>query len=302
MKLKRAFGIVLSLVFIVLCFAGCSGEAPSQSMGSVDKEWYNGVYDSVENAEVVELPEEDSVAVQNQKLIREISLEAETDNLDALLSGLQTKVAAMNGYIEEQTVRNSGSKTGEYRYAELTIRVPASQMDAFVEHINGASNVTYYQESAEDITLQYVATESRVSALETERDRLMALMEEAENMSDLLQIEERLTDVLTELEKVASQLRLYDNLVDYSTIYLYVSQVVEFTVTEEQSVWQRIATGFADNLSSLGNGLVEFFIWFVIAIPYLAFFGAIAAVAVVVTKFHKKKKQAAKPEIKKEEA
>ena len=66
----------------------------------------------------------------------------------------------------------------------------------------------------ENVTLQYVSTESRVKALETEQTRLLELLENAETMEDLLTIEARLTDVRWELENYASQLRVLDNQVN----------------------------------------------------------------------------------------
>jgi hypothetical protein len=102
--------------------------------------------------------------------------------------------------VENKNIRNgSANASRRYRYANLTIRVPVDQLDAFVEHVSGASNVVHYSENAKDITLSYVATQRRITALETEQTRLLELLAQAENMSDLLQIEQLLTDVGTEL-------------------------------------------------------------------------------------------------------
>lgn len=49
-------------------------------------------------------------------------------------------------------------------------------------------------------------------------------MEQAETTEDLLAIESRLTDVRYQLESAASQLKLYDSLVSYSTVYLTVER------------------------------------------------------------------------------
>jgi hypothetical protein len=138
------------------------------------------------------------------------------------------------------------------------------------------------QESADDITLTYVATQSRVKALEVEQERLLELLAKAENMSDLLQIEERLTKVRTELEEVASRLRLYDNLVDYATVKLHVSQVQVFTVVEEETVWQRIGSGLSENWKSLCEGAEEVFVFLVTSLPYLIPLGVAAGITALV--------------------
>ena len=119
------------------------------------------------------------------------------------------------------------------------------------------------------MTLQYVSTESRVKALETEQTRLLELLENAETMEDLLTIEKRLTEVRWELENYASQLRVLDNQVNYSTIHLNIWEVDEPTVIVERTVWQKIGDGFSENAGDMWDGLVNFFIWLITAIPYL---------------------------------
>jgi len=202
----------------------------------------------------------------------------------------------MGGYMEEKSVRNgSSSATRRYRYASMKIRVPVARMDDMVEHISGKTNVITSNESADDITLSYVATESRVKALEVEQERLLELLAKADNMSDLLQIEARLTEVRTELEEVASRLRLYDNLVDYGTVTLSVTEVQVFTVVEEETVWQRIGAGLSENWENLCDGATELFVFLVTSLPYLIPLGLAAGVtAIVVTLAMRKTKKAQK--------
>ena len=111
----------------------------------------------------------------------------------------------------------------------------------------------------------------------------LELLAQAETMDDLLTIESRLTDVRTELEQVASALRVFDNQVDYATIHLNISEVKEYTeVKEPETVWQRIGAGFTKSLKGVGNGLKEFFIWLVGAIPYLLLIGGIGFVIFII--------------------
>jgi hypothetical protein len=138
------------------------------------------------------------------------------------------------------------------------------------------ANVVSQNLRREDITLKYVATSSRVTALETEEARLLELLAQAETMEDLLTIEARLTDVRYELENHASQLRLYDNQIDYATIYLYINEVQEYTPVEEPTFFERIKNTFSDALEGLGDGIVNITVFLVGNSPYLLTFGVIA--------------------------
>ena len=142
----------------------------------------------------------------------------------------------------------------------------------------------------EDITLTYVATESRMKALQTEEARLLELMEQAETMSDLLEIEARLTDVRYELESVTSQLRTFDNLVDYATIDLSIDEVKEYTPVEEETLWQRISGGFVRSLKGLGETLLDVAVWLIVNLPYLVVLAAITwAVIAMIRRLRRKK-------------
>ena len=231
-------------------------------------------------------------AEQARKWIVTVRMEAETDDLDILLAQLDSKIAGMSGYVEDQQIYNGSAYSGRrYRYANLTVRVPADQVEAFTEHMSGISNIISKNKSMDDVTLQYVATESRMKALKAEEERLLELMAQAENMSDLLQIEGRLTDVRYELESVTSQLRVYDNLVDYATIHLNLTEVQEYTPVEEETLWQRISGGFVESLKNLGNFFVELFVALIVGLPYLVFIGAIVVVVVILCRRSAKKRK-----------
>ena len=228
---------------------------------------------------------------QDRKLIRTISMDAETEELETLLTGLEEKIAELGGYVQTREVYN-GSTYSErrYRHADMTIRIPAEKVDGFVAHVSGVSNVRSSNESIDDVTLTYVDTESRLRALETEQARLLELMEQAETMYDLLEIESRLTEVNYQLESVASRLKTLDNQVSYATVYLYISEVQEYTPVVEKTAWQRITEGFADSLEGIWDGAVELFIWVLANSPYLVMFGGIGWGAVALNRKIKWKK------------
>ena len=157
---------------------------------------------------------------ENRKWVITMSLTAETENLTDAMGLLAEKIQASGGYVESQSVSGTAVNSGRSPSAYITVRVPAEQLDSFVEDVSGMTNVVSSSRYVEDITLSYTDTEGRVKALKTEEARLLELMEQAETMSDLLEIEGRLTEVRYQLENYTSTLRLYDNQVDYATLDL----------------------------------------------------------------------------------
>lgn len=233
----------------------------------------------------------------NQKLIRTVYMDAETLSMNSLMSWLDERVGSLGGYYEQKSVRRSGSRDdgSYYQYADLIIRVPAENLDHFISQVGEKANITSTSESTENVTLTYISTQSRVEALETEQKRLLELLENAETMEDLLTIESRLTDVRWELENYASQLRVLDNQVNYSTIHLSIWEVDEPTVVVERTVWQKIGDGFTKNAGNMWDGLVNFFIWLITAIPYLIPLALIGGIVLLVLKLRNKRKSRKNP-------
>ena len=265
MKMKKLLAFVLVLVVTASVFAGCGASSVNKDMAMPEAAAPMEAPVKINMVMAGAAVTADTIRQESgQKLIRKVNIDAETEDLEALLAELTAQIGALDGYIENQELYN-GSAQASYRHrsANLTVRIPADKLDSFVQQVKGVSNVVSYNESQEDVTLTYVSTESRIKALETEQARLLELLAQAQNMSDLLEIEARLTDVRYELESVTSQLLVLANKVDYATVRLYISQVREYTEVEEQTVWQRIATGFKSNLKDMGEGLVDFFVWVV---------------------------------------
>lgn len=290
MKKKNLLSLAMVLLLLLsLTACGGSSKAPMENAAAdrAPAMMENGMLTTDSASGAVALPED-------RKLIRTISMDAETEELETLLTALEEKIAELGGYVENREVYNgSAYATRRYRHADLTIRIPADKVDGFVEHVSGVSNVVSSREDIDDVTLTYVDTESRVKALETERDRLLELMEQAQTMSDLLEIEGRLTEVRYELESVASRLKTLDNQINYATVYLNVSEVQEYTPVVEKTAWQRITEGFVDSLEGIWDGAVEAFIWVLANSPYLVVFAAAGfGVSVLLRKRKKRVKKA----------
>ena len=301
--MKKMTAILVTLCMLAALLAGCGGASKStqafDAAAAAPAEAANGAYYDMESAKSEDgglTGDTDSTVLpEGRKWIITVNMSAETEDLDALMEALNGKISGLGGYVEDQDSYNGSMYSSRrYRSASLTVRIPAQRVDEFTEEMSGIANVLSTNLSREDITLSYVATESRVKALQTEEARLLELMEQAETMADLLEIESRLTDVRYELENRASQLRLYDNQVDYATIYLSIDEVQEYTPVEEPTVWERISGGFVSSIKGVGNGLLDLLVWVLAKSPYLVILGGVTVGVVVLIKKRKARKAAKK--------
>ena len=295
--MKKRIHLLSVLLAIAMLATGCGASSKYESAASAPmamdmavteeaapEEYYAEETIEMEEASTGTVTTNSTVsqtAQVNRKLIRTFDVNIETKEFDDVLSGIQSKVQELGGYIEQSSLDGGSAYYNHYnRYSNMTVRIPSDKLDSFIANVKETANVTYISESTEDITLRYVDTESRKIALETERDRLLELLEKAETVEDIITIEGRLSEVRYELESYASQLRTFDNQVDYSTVHINISEVDRETKVEPKTFWEEVTEEFGDSLYDMGRGVRNFAIWFLGSSPYLLIWAAVIVIAV----------------------
>lgn len=231
--------------------------------------------------------DETSPAPVERKLIRNVSMNLETREFDALTKSISDAVTFFGGYIEQADVSgNSLYWSGERssRYSNITARIPENKLDAFLTEVSGQGNVTYKNESVQDVTLQYTDITSRKKTLQMEQERLWELLEKAESVDAVIALEARLSEVRYQLESIESQLRTLDNQIVYSTVYLSIQEVQVLTSTDPDTIPVRIQKGLSRSFNTLKISSVDFLVWFISSLPILAVFAVLVFIAVIILK------------------
>ncbi len=205
----------------------------------------------------------------NRKLIRRIQMSVETLEFDNTMDFIMDEVNRLGGYSESSHINGSGYNHSESRYASLTLRIPSNQVEQLLSLVGKQTNVLSKKETTEDVTLSYVDTKSRVKSLEIQQERLLTLLEKSDSLDNIIMLEQRLSEVRYEIEEYASRLRTYDNLVEYSTLSIDISEVNKITPIETKGIIDRMGTGITKSLGNVYNGIINFIVWFVVNIPYI---------------------------------
>ena len=244
--------------------AGCG------SIGSKEGDYYaaeaaaqeSGIYDSAAGgADSSLMPANAAEAATDetaQKIIYNASLSMESTDFDAARETLMAAVEANDAWMESASVY--GTEKDHDRSADYTVRVPVDNYRAFLAAVGEAGSVRNVSENAENITSSYIDVQARLTALEAQRTRLNELADQAETTADLLEIESQLSDVQYQLEK----LRNMDQQVSYSTVDIYLQEVVTLTPTGV-TFTERIADAFGGGW----DAFVGFVQGLVIALVYL---------------------------------
>lgn len=229
----------------------------------------------------------DEATPVERKLIRNVSMHLETREFDALTKSISDAVTFFGGYMEQSDVSGNSlywSDERSSRYSNLTARIPENKLDAFLTEVSGQGNVTYKNESVQDVTLQYTDITSRKKTLQMEQDRLWELLEKAESIDAVIALESRLSEVRYQLESIESQLRTLDNQIVYSTVYLSIQEVQVLTSTDPDTIPVRIQKGLSRSFNTLKISSVDFLVWFISSLPILAVFAVLVFIAVIIFK------------------
>lgn len=317
--MKKNFRIVVILVLVCMFFTACgskNSEEMQKATNMTDMDTYEDVVTTGESSEskpesdsdttiYTEDASEDSVTSDsgsgvkeesgvkvetNRKIIRNVSLGLETQDFDKVVDTIESEINTLGGYAENIEMSDLLSSTN--RYCNITARIPAAKLDSFVNKVNKTGNVVSKNMSAEDVTVNYVDMQSHVKVLKTEQKRLLELIEKAEDLDSIILLENRLTEIRYELESYESQLKTYDNLVEYSTVTISIQEVIRYTShVEKKSTWQQMKSGLKDTIYDIKDNITDFIIWIASNLPYIIFWGVIIIVSIVFIKRKIRKRQ-----------
>ena len=307
-KIFKIVSICLVVFTILGLLSGCSASKSEMdvdyggAMNGIAGDFMEDSYESNDAVSKEEISTESSGSGNesvstNRKIIERIYFSVQTKEFDTLMSKLEDEIKTLGGYIENSSVSGNSYEEKGNRRANLVVRVPSKKSADLTAFVSENSTVTNKEVNTEDVTLSYVDMQSRVKALTTEKETLERLLAGATSMADVIAIQDRLTDVIYEIESYESKLRTYDNLIEYTTVTIRISEVERVQVVEEQTMWQEIASDFKENMEDIGHGCKRLFIAIVGGFPYIVINGAIIFLAIIIIKRYikKSKKKEIKP-------
>lgn len=265
--MKKLFSIVLLFVLILTTFISC-GEKDE-----VTKPDFNG-----DNAEL----ETNIVGSSNRKFIYKLNMNVETTKYNDYMDALNTKLKEYNGYFEK--LYESGSKL---KKATIIIRVPSEKFEDIKKILYSNANVTYYDQTLDDVTSKYIDIQSRIAALQTEKQAMEAMLESANTMYDIMEIRSAITDIIYEIENYQRQLLAYEDAADYSTINLTVYELEEEIEEQEQGTFIRIKNSLVESFTVIGKIFREIFIF---VAGHVHIFAVMIAITVTVILVNRKKR------------
>ncbi|MEM9703591.1 MAG: DUF4349 domain-containing protein [Planctomycetota bacterium] len=205
------------------------------------------------------------------KIIYTADLTVVVDDFAAAEMAIPKLIEEFGGYIAQSNVdRSSGFRLR----GTWTVRIPVSSYEAFLAGADGLGVVEERDETAKDVTAEFVDTEARLAGRRALETRLLELLAERPGeLKDVLDLERELARVREEIETAEGRLRYLSNQVSFSTVTLNVREERDYEPPKAPTFGSRIATTWDNSLEALasfGRGLVLFA---VAVAPFAVIFG-----------------------------
>ena len=230
-----------------------------------------------------------ATTINPEKIIYSANAQLETTTFDETVTEISRMIEAYGGFVESSSVNganyyNRARGNASLRSASYTIRGPRENFLPMMNTLPTLGNSPYTNTYTENVTSQYYDVQARLKAYQAQEDRLIEMMSVAETVEDIITIEDRLTEIRYEIDSMQSRLNNWDRRVSYSTIYLDVSEVSEYTPTETVKVTygEKLAAAVKNGLETVGNFFARFLLWLVEALPTLILLAVLAGIVLLI--------------------
>lgn len=263
MRRSRA-AILAGIGLAVFALAGCSttdngGTSEPMNVGSMDSGAMTGESASLDQK------------APDQYITRNSSISLQGPDVSELTNTVLLITTEFEGEVTQQDIRNEG----ELSYASLTVRVPDSELEAYLDQLTTVGEVTFLSTSALDVTTNVIDLDSRIETLNTSIATLTTLQADATSVTDLIAVEAELTARTAERDSLVAQREFLQDQVDVSTVYVSIA-ADPATTTDSPNFVQ----GIQDGWNALINSFAAVITFAGFLVPFIL---ALIAIVVVIS-------------------
>ncbi|HEU0027643.1 MAG TPA: DUF4349 domain-containing protein [Ktedonobacterales bacterium] len=274
MRRGRGWSIagLIGLVGLVVLLAGCGGAASYGASGAATSQDSSHAPSrgSTGSAGAAGSPSSGSTGTSTQPpspqyLIKSLGVNMTAPDPRKAASDLQAWILATDP--KAQSAGLSYAQDGASFDISMTFNVEASLYPQVESYLAGyaqghGGKLLNLRESVQDVTNDFVDSQSRLTNLRAEQQRLLSLMNRAQSLADVLTIEQRLTDVEGQIEDIQTHLALLSGQTAYYTVQIEVSPLDSTTVAPPEA-WNpgQIFHQALGAALVFGQGLLTLLIW-----------------------------------------
>ena len=234
----------LLVVLVWALLAGCNRSEPEPPMAAS--------FASVASAPGGAAPTDgsSSPAAPERKLVMSAEIQLEVESHAEARAGIDVALQRAGGYIADARIDHSD---GSVAFAQLSLRVPASALDAFLAELLALGSVQSEQRHSNDITDVYFDTAARLTNARKLEERLLQFADDrTADVKGLLEVERELSRVREEIETLQARVTGYDRSVAFSAVSLTLTSRDRVSMAGPMGLSDRLRHAFVDSCHALG--------------------------------------------------
>lgn len=172
-----------------------------------------------------------TVPPEDRLVIRTVDMRMRVEDVDESASAVRSAAEKRKGMVVDfqvstdegvpvyrPYVEGSALTDGAALSGYITVRVPAEELEAFIDEVTGLGEVLRQAENESDVTQEHIDLAARLKNLEATETRLREFFEKAKNVTEMLSIEQELSRVRGEIESLKAQMAYLERQAAMSTV------------------------------------------------------------------------------------
>ncbi len=253
------------LLLVLFGSIGCGGMEKAQfavSEKSMDKStsgsngWDSNTMDADSTKDG--MTKSKSIA-QTRKIIYTASVEIVVELFDGVEKKIDALVKSHQGFISSA---NLGRMRGERRSGSWTVRIPVDEYDAFLGAVGDIGVPASLNQSASDVTEEFVDLEARITNKKKLEARIIELLEQRDDeIKNVLEVERELARVREEIERMEGRLRYLKDQTSLTTVTITVREERDYVPPQEPTFSNRVSKAWTSSLVNCRRSIENFAVY-----------------------------------------
>ena len=266
--------LAISMTFLISCAgsstssgAGSSASSSTSNSGAVVSMPPQTQNSAASSSQTQGQNEKSSQANTDQYLVKTLKVSMQVKDTRKVANELQSWISSA----DTRSI-SSGTDYEQVDNNSYTVNLTFSVQSSLYPHIytylrdytsQNGGHLSGFTETVQNVTGDYIDTQSRLKTLHTEQARLLDLMNHAQAMGDIVTIEQKLTDVEGQIETYEGRLKNLANQVSFYTVQISLEPISLATPPPTEPAWsigQVFQQAFAASIV-FAQVLLTFLIW-----------------------------------------
>lgn len=300
--------IALSVLISVSLFSGCSSDSDNYSRSSNNEKGYNTAApaENMGGGFSNEMAEQDGISFDKaiesaptsttqyeKKLIKNANLTMESLDVEKAYAELLEFISQKGGYEFSREMSVKNEETSVY----ATFKVPPTELDEILKSASNFAEVLSSNVLSDDISEGYYDYKVRLENKRKNLEKYYEFLESARTVEDMITLQNQIDNITAEIESYEGRIRMWDSLVDESTISVRIIQkdnpdeIVEEEVEWDTLTFSKVGRMMKNGFTRTCNVIFSIVQWILVILVSILPIIVIVAIVITILLVRKSKKK-----------